>query len=102
MLLYTAIMILLSAVFAGLGHGIYRGRTDLIHDYHQTRVTDKAAYGRAFGKAMFVISAAMLLSGLLGLLEHLVILAVSVLLIGLSIGVGGIIVVQRRYNKGVF
>ena len=90
MLLYAIILFLVGALVAGLGLAIYRGKTDLIHSYHQTRVTDPAAYGKAFGKAMFVIAAALVLSGLIGLMD------------GLAIGIGCIIAVQHRYNKGIF
>ena len=102
MLVYSLIMVTGAVIFAGMGIAIYRGKTDLIHDYHQTRVTDKSAYGRAFGKAMFVIAIALLLSGIIGLLESLAVLAVLVLMIGLCVGVGFIVAVQRKYNKGVF
>ena len=102
MLLYSIIMFLVATLFTVLGIAIYRGKTDLIHDYHQTRVTDKLAYGKAFGKAMLVIATVMLLSGIIGLFENLVILAVAILIIGLSIGMGCIVAVQKKYNKGVF
>ena len=102
MLLYSIIMFLVAALFAVLGIGIYNGKTDLIHDYHQTKVTDKTAYGKAFGKAMLVIAVAMLLSGIAGLFEKLAMLAVAVLMIGLLIGIGGIVAVQIKYNKGIF
>jgi uncharacterized membrane-anchored protein len=84
---------------------IYQGKTSLIHDYHQTKVTDKAAYGKAFGKAMFVVSISLLLSGIIGLFsdsEAIAMVAVAVLLIGLFMGIAWIIAVQKRYNKGVF
>ena len=102
MLLYSIIMFLVATLFTVLGIAIYRGKTDLIHDYHQTRVTDKSAYGKAFGKAMLVIAAVMLLSGIIGLFENLVILAVVILIIGLVIGMGCIVAVQRKYNNGLF
>ena len=102
MLVYSIIMFLVSALFTVLGIAIYKGKTDLIHDYHQTKVTDKSAYGKAFGKAMLLIAAVMLLSGIIGLFENLVILAVGMLMIGLVIGIGCIIAVQKKYNKGVF
>ncbi|MBE6691653.1 MAG: DUF3784 domain-containing protein, partial [Ruminococcaceae bacterium] len=66
------------------------------------KVTDKSAYGKAFGKAMLVIAIIMLLSGIIGLFENLTILAVAILIIGLVIGIGFIVVVQKKYNKGVF
>ena len=88
-----------------LGIAIYRGKTDLIHDYHQTKVTDKAAYGKAFGKAMLVIALVMLSSGIISLFgdsEKIAMISVAVLFIGLAIGIAGIIAVQKKYNNGIF
>ena len=102
MLVYSIIMFLVSALFTVLGIAIYKGKTDLIHDYHQTKVTDKSAYGKAFGKAMLLIAAVMLLSGIIGLFEKLLTLAVAILIIGFVLGIGCIVAVQKKYNKGVF
>ena len=102
MLVYSIIMFLVAALFTVLGIAIYKGKTDLIHDYHQTKVTDKSAYGKAFGKAMLVIATVMLLSGIIGLFEKLLILAVAILIIGFVLGMGCIVAVQKKYNKGVF
>lgn len=105
MLLYSIIMFLAAVPMFKISNAIYKGKTDLIHDYHQTKVTDKAAYGRAFGKAMFVVSAALLLSGILGLFgasETVAMIAVAILFVGLFIGIAWIIAVQIKYNKGVF
>ena len=101
MFLYTAILLAVAVLFFFVGRSIYRGNTDLIHDYHQTRVTDKEAYGKAFGKAMFAMAAAMALSGLLALFVH-GFLPVLVLFLGLSVGIIQIILVQKKYNNGVF
>ena len=95
-------MFLVSVLFTVLGIAIYKGKTNLIHDYHQTKVTDKSAYGKAFGKAMLLIATVMLLSGIIGLFEKLLILAVAILIIGFVIGIGCIVAVQKKYNKGVF
>ena len=105
MVLYSIIMFVAAVSMAGVSVAIYRGKTDLIHDYHQNRVTDKAAYGKAFGKAMLVISIALLLSGVIGLLddsEIMAMLALVVLFLGLMIGIICIIIVQKKYNKGIF
>ncbi len=101
-LIYSVIMLMMAMIFIGVSLAIYNGKTDLIHDYHQTKVTDKAAYGKAFGKALLVIAIALLLSGIIGLLKNLVVLAVVVLIAGMCIGIGCIYAVQRKYNKGVF
>jgi uncharacterized membrane-anchored protein len=88
-----------------LSIAIYRGNTDLIHDYHQSKVTDRSAYGKAFGKAMLVVSAALLLSGIIGLLDDsstTAAVSVAVLFVGLIIGIACIVAVQRKYNKVMF
>ena len=102
MLVYSIIMFLVSALFTVLGIAIYKGKTDLIHDYHQTKVTNKSAYGKAFGQAMLLIATVMLLSGIIGLFKNLLMLAVAILIIGLVVGIGCIVAVQKKYNKGVF
>lgn len=105
MLAYSIIMFLSSAVLLAFCVSIYSGRTDLIHDYHQKNVSDKAAYGKAFGKALFVVAMAPLLSGIIGLFaasRTVGMIAVAVLIMVLGIGIGCIISVQNKYNKGVF
>ena len=105
MMLYSIIMFLAAAPMVKISIAIYQGNTNLIHDYHQTKVTDKAAYGKAFGKAMFVVSTALLLSGIIGLFgtsEVIAMIAVAVLFIGLFIGIAWIVAVQKKYNKGIF
>ena len=103
MIPYAMIMIVTAAVFGVLAVLIYKGKTDLIHDYHQKKVTDKAGYGKAFGKAMGVIAAAMAFSGIVALFgETVAWLATAVLLAGLAVGIILIIRVQKKYNGGMF
>ena len=105
MILYSVIMFFVGALFLGISVAIYRGKTDLIHDYHQSKVKDKAAYGKAFGKSMLVIAITMLLSGIVGLFgdtKTIAMISLLVLFSGLFIGISCIIIVQRKYNKGLF
>ena len=105
MFLYSVLLFLTAIPMMKVSVAIYRGKTDLIHDYHQKKVTDPAAYGKAFGKAMLVISLTLLLSGIIGLFgdsDTIAMIAVSVLFIGLIIGIGCIVWVQKKYNKGIF
>ena len=101
MILYIIIMFAVAALFFLLGRSIYRGNTDLIHDYHQTRVTDKEAYGKAFGKAMLTMAASMGISGLLALFTESF-LPVLILFLGLAVGIIRIVLVQKKYNNGMF
>ena len=99
MLLYSILMFAISTLFM-----VFRN-TNLIHDYHQTKVKDKAAYGRAFGKALFVVAVAPLLSGIIGLFgasKTVSMISVFVLIVIMGVGIGCIIAVQKKYNNGVF
>ncbi len=103
MLIYAILMFLVAAAFSVLAAAIYNGKTDLIHDYHQSRVTDKSAYGKAFGKALSIMAGAMALSGVISLFGASAARgAVAVLLIGLAVGTIAIVRVQKKYNGGVF
>lgn len=103
MIAYAIILCLVAVIFGVLAVLIYKGRTELIHDYHQTKVTDKVGYGKAFGKAMGVIAAAMALSGILALFpEGIVWLPMAVLMVGLAAGIVLIVRVQKKYNGGMF
>ena len=105
MVLYAIILFLAAVPMLAISLAIYKGKTNLIHDYHQTRVKNKAAYGKAFGKAMMVISTSLLLSGMISLFgesETIAALSVAVLFAGLLVGIICLIAVQIKYNKGIF
>ena len=105
MLPYSLLMFVFSAVLAAVSLRIYKGKTGLIHSFHQERVRDQAAYGKAFGKAMLIVSAAPFISGVIGLSGNsraVVIAAAGALLLVMCIGLGCIVFVQKKYNNGVF
>ena len=103
MILFAVIMFLTAVAFAVMAVLIYKGKTELIHDYHQTKVKDKTSYGKAFGKAMGVIAISMALSGVIALFgEKIMWLAMAVLFAGLAVGLIMIFCVQKKYNGGVF
>ena len=103
MMLYALIMFIVAFVFAVIAVGIYRGKTEWIHDYHRRNVTDETGYGKAFGKALAVFPATMVFSGVINLLGETVMWgAVLVLVIGLIVGIYAIVRVQKQYNGGIF
>ena len=102
-MLYAIILFAVSVVFGVVAVLIYKGKTDLIHDYHQTKVTDKAGYGKAFGKTMAIIAVAMMLSAVISLFGgNAMLWAVAVLGAGLVAGIIAIVRVQKKYNGGMF
>ena len=103
MILYAIIMLATATLIGVMAVLIYRGKTNLIHDYHQTKVTDKESYGKAFGKAMSLIALGMGLSGVAALCgESLAWVAMAILAAGLLAGIVAIVLVQKKYNGGVF
>ena len=101
MILFAVIMFATAALLGVLAVQIYKGNTNLIHDYHQKNVTDKAGYGKAFGKVMGVIAGAFALSGLFALVYWMTISMVA-LFGGLAVGIVLLLKVQKRYNGGLF
>ena len=103
MIAYAIIMFTTALVFVIPAVLIHKGKTELIHDYHQAKVTDKIGYGKAFGKTMGVFAGSMALSGVIALLgESVMWAAVAVLLIGLAAGFVCMLFVQKKYNSGIF
>lgn len=104
MIAYFILMLIMAAIFAVLGILLYKGKTNLIHDYHQTRIAeeDKANYGKEFSVGIFVIAAGMLLSGIAAILNAFNKIAIVMLIAGIVIGVIIICKVQRKYNGGMF
>ena len=101
--MYSVIMFVCDVLFGIFAVLIYRGKTDLIHDYHQKNVTDLAGYCKAFGKSMAVMATAMLLSGIVALFgEKLMWIATAVLVAGFAIGIFCLCGVQKKYNGGLF
>jgi len=101
------IMLLIAIIFWIMGIQIYRGKTDLIHDYHQTRVKDKINYGKAMGKAIIGIGTVIFISGLIALVPNLsedtmISSLLSVFCVGFIICMIWIYKIQKKYNGGVF
>jgi hypothetical protein len=101
MFLYAIIMFLAALLFGIMSMLIYKGKTNLIHDYHQTKVKDKKAYGRAFGHAMGIHAVTLALSGIVATLSANL-LAIGILVIGLVVGGVCIYRVQKKFNGGLF
>ena len=101
MISYAIILWAVAALFIVFGVKIYKGRTDLIHDYHQTQVKDKKAYGKAYGKVMWLMGGTMALSGAVGLLGDSgwpIWASLGILFLGFFLGIAEIIRVQKKYN----
>ena len=102
MLPYSILMFVISAIFIVFSILIYRGRTELIHSYHRENVTDRVGYGKAFGKALLVVAASPLVSGVIGLLgtqNSTAVAAVAALIVGLVIGFTALILNQIRLPR---
>ncbi len=105
MWVYSVIMLIVAAGLIAVGAATYGGRTELIHSYHQKRVTDKAAYGRAMGRGLIVMGVFFTASGVFPLFfrgERVMQWAMCAVAVGLAAGLALIIRAQIKYNKGIF
>ncbi len=102
MIVSAVVLFAVSACIIVIAIAIYRGNTNLIHDYHQTRVKDKAAYGRDMAKGLIWIAAGMLLADaalLAGVSEAAF---VGILFGGIIIGTIRMCIAQKKHNGGIF
>lgn len=105
MILYGIILLLVAGLMTILAVRIYKGHTELIHNYHQTNVTDQAGYGKAMGKALMTLAGVMTVSGgvsFFGDSAAIMWSAVGILVLGLPVSVLVIVRVQKKYNGSVF
>lgn len=101
MILFAVIMFATALLLVVLGVLIHGGRTNLIHSYHQSRVKDKAAYGRAMGKMLCGMAVPVAVAGILSLVTTSG-WPVAVLIVGMVASFIQLLRVQRRYNGGLF
>ena len=103
MIVYSIILIAVAIVLAVIAIRINKGQTDLIINYHQSRVKpeEKLRYARDFSKGIFCLSSTMLIAGITVLITK-VLIADIILVAGIIISVVILIRVRNRYNKGVF
>lgn len=107
MIVYCLILFAAAAVFLILGVLIFRGKTDLIHDYHQANIkaSDQKEYGRSFAKGMFGLALTLILSGsiaLFGESKPILFASIAVLFAGMIASFIWIGKIQKKYNGGIF
>ena len=89
MIAYSIIMFAAAVLFLALGIAVYKGNTNLIHDYHQRNIkeSERTEYGRAIAKGMFVVCVTLLISGIIALFSNkedpIVAVSLAVLFAGL-------------------
>ena len=103
MIVYAIIMFLAAGLIFALGISVYKGNTKLIHDYHQTNIqpSRRQAYGRAFAKGMGAMSAAFFASGTVALLGDMA-ASYAVLAVGRTVSMIILVMIQKKYNGGLF
>lgn len=93
---------LVAALSFVLGVLVYRGRTDLVHEYHRTFVRDHAGYGKAVGAALLMLGGFLLLAAALSLAlppPRQVLWAISTTALGLAVFGVRVARAQGKYNQ---
>lgn len=101
----TIFYLVIAAIFIIIGILIFRGNTDLIHDYHQKNVKDFDGYGKGMGKGIISIGVFFLIGAVVTLAvrgESGTIAGIVVALSGFVMSLIYILKVQKKYNGGLF
>lgn len=105
MLFVSILYFAIAAIFIVVGILIFRGNTDLIHDYHQKNVKDFDGYGKGMGKGVITIGVFFLIGAVVTLAvkgESGTIAGIIVALSGFFLSFIYILKVQKKYNGGIF
>lgn len=105
MLFVSILYFAIAAIFIVVGILIFRGNTDLIHDYHQKNVKDFDGYGKGMGKGIISIGVFFLIGAVITLAvrgESGTIAGIIVALSGFFLSFIYILKVQKKYNGGLF
>ena len=106
MIVFAVILFAAAALLIVMGARIARGRIELIHDYHRTRVpeSDRIPYGRAFARGLYVMGACFIADGIFELAVPYRYVGYKVLLLFAGVIAGCVIFarVQKKYNGGIF
>lgn len=105
MIVYSVIMFAATALFIVFAILITKGNTSLINCYREERVKDKPTYCKKIGQSLFIMAAAMLVSGIVSLCsaaETVILIALGVLIAGVLIGIARLFHVQKKYGGGIF
>ncbi len=95
----------IAVIFIIVGILIFRGNTDLIHDYHRKNVKDFDGYGKGMGKGIISIGVFFLIGAVIALAvsgESGTIAGIVTALSGFVLSIIYIFKVQNKYNGGLF
>ena len=105
MIAYAAILFVLAAVLLVWGSLLYKGNLNSMRVNHQRMAKDKLSYGKAMGKALFVMSFSQAFAGvivLFGEMTAFVLITVVVSFAGMILGICCINKVQEKLLNGEF
>jgi len=99
MIVYATILFVLAAVLLISGSLLYKGKLNSMRANDQRMVKDKASYGKAMGKALFVMSFSQILAGVIALFGESSVFAVITVVVsfaGMILGTYCLIKVQEK------
>ena len=105
MIAYASILFVLAVVLLISGSLLYKGKLNSMRANHRRMVKDKASYGKAMGKALFVMSFSQILAGVIALFGEstvFVLITVVVSFAGMILGIYCLIKVQEKILNGEF
>ena len=105
MIIYSIVLFAAAITLMVFGILISKGHTNVINCYREDKVADKALYCKKLSQALYFLAIVIMCSGIIGLLgesDAIAIIAVSILVVGLIVGMIRLFSVQKKYGGGVF
>ena len=100
---YSVVLFIIAMIILLWGFSLYKGNLSSLRPESYKRVKDKVAYGKAMGKAVFVMGVPQVLAGVIALLGEITVVVILTVVISVGGFLAGLFcmlkVEDRRINQ---
>jgi hypothetical protein len=100
---YSVVLFIIAMIILLWGFSLYKGNLSSLRPASYKRVKDKVAYGKAMGKAVFVMGVPQVLAGVIALLGEITVVVILTVVISVGGFLAGLFcmlkVEDRRINQ---
>ena len=100
---YAVVLFIIAMIILLWGFSLYKGNLSSLKPASYKRVKDKVAYGKAMGKAVFVMGVPQVLAGVIALLGEITVVVILTVVISVGGFLAGLFcmlkVEERRINQ---
>ena len=103
MVIFATTFYIIGLLLLATGIAVYKGKTELIHYYHQKNVVDHVGYGKAMGKPLAVMGISGIICATMSFFGELwLTVGIAVFVVGIIAMLIVCLIVTKKYNGKIF